>query len=84
MLINIHVYNYKCTDLALSVNPPVLKPFLLHFLPQALHQKSHIHNLKPDTAIFCFQGKMPITAVFKCVPPATLASESSLMIIWLC
>lgn len=40
MLIHIHVYNYKCTDLALSVNPPVLKPFLPHFLPQTLCTKN--------------------------------------------
>lgn len=40
MLINIHVYNYKCSDLALSVNLPVLRPFLPHFLPHALGTKN--------------------------------------------
>lgn len=40
MLIDIHVYNYKCTYLILSVILPVLRPFLPHFLPHALCTKN--------------------------------------------
>lgn len=58
MLINIHVYNCKCTDLALSVNLPVLRPFLPHFLPHGLCTKNHTsttlnHMLQSST----FRGK---------------------------
>lgn len=40
VLINICVYNCKCTDLALSVNLPVLRPFLPPFLPHTLCTKN--------------------------------------------
>lgn len=85
-LINIHVYNYKCTYLALSVNLPVLRTFSPSFPPtHTLCTKNLTSTTLNQTLQYsAFREKMPITAVFKCVCPATLASESSLMIIYLC